>query len=378
MEIYLDANATTALSPTACRALFDLLEGGVFNPSSAHGAGAKAREILERARSSIASALGDVDFENVIFTSGGTEGNNIVIGGFSSLPNVRILFSAVEHASVALPARAAGGVMIDVDSRGIVDVEGLLSLLSDVPLETRTLVCIQAANSETGILQPLGEIATELRKSREGVYLLVDAAQAFGRTTFDASAFDAVTFSGHKLHAPLGTGFVYLSDRLREILPAWTLGGGQEHGVRPGTQNVPGAAALAAAVNERMSNFSWAVARLATLRNMLENGVLSSVPGTYVVGAKSPRVPNTTNICFPSQDAQSLMARLDTDGVMCSIGSACSSARPEASPVLKAMGMSERQASRCLRFSVSIMNSEEEIKEAIRIIARCAENGTAA
>lgn len=214
-----------------------------------------------------------------------------------------------------------------------------------------------------------------LRSLRDGVYVMVDAAQAFGRVYFDVEAADAITFSGHKLHAPAGTGFLYLSDRLKAVLPAFAIGGGQERGVRPGTQNVPGAVALAAAVRERMSGFDEAAARLALLRDRLERGVLASVPGSRAIGAMSPRVPNTTNIYFPGQDAQSLMARLDAEGVMCSTGSACSSARPEASPVLKAMGMTEKEASGCLRFSVSVMNDEDEMDVAVRVIARCATKG---
>lgn len=378
MQIYLDANATTALSAEARAAFLAVLEAGPHNPSSVHSAGARAREIMERARMDLADALGGVDPDNLYFTSGGTEGNNIVVRGFASVPGAAVLCSSVEHASVSGPVRASKGDFLPVRPDGILDIDVAERAVRSIPADQAVLVCVQAANSETGIVQPVAEITERLRQARDGVYLLVDAAQAFGRIKLDAEVADAVTFSGHKLHAPTGTGFLWLSDRLKEILPPFAIGGGQERGVRPGTQNVAGAAALAAAVSERMSGFEGAAARLARLRDTLEKGVLASVPGSYVVGAGSPRVPNTTNIFFPGQDAQSLMARLDAEGVMCSTGSACSSARPEASPVLKAMGMSERDASRCLRFSVSVMNTEEEIDEAVRVIARVAAKGIAA
>jgi Cysteine sulfinate desulfinase/cysteine desulfurase and related enzymes len=375
VRIYLDANATTALSPIAKAALLSVLDQGPHNPSSAHSAGALAREIIERARMDIARALSDADPDNLVFTSCGTESNNIVIRGFSAIPGAVIYCSAVEHPSVLGPVQAAGGVVLPVRPDGILDVEAAEDAVKQVPSERPVLVCVQAVNSETGIIQPISEIAERLRNAHGQAFLLVDAAQALGRVDVIAEIADAVTASGHKVHGPAGIGILWMSDRLMEIITPLAIGGGQERGVRPGTQNVAGAAALAAAVAERMADFEGATARLAALRDSLERGVLASVPGSYAVGANSPRVPNTTSIYFPGTDAQSLMARLDAEGIMCSTGSACSSGKPEASPVLKAMGMSERDAARCLRFSVSVMNTEDEIDEAVRVIARVAAKG---
>ena len=146
---------------------------------------------------------------------------------------------------------------------------------------------------------------------------MVDAAQAFGRVPLSLEGVDALTFSGHKLHAPAGTGFVYLSDRLAESLPPFTIGGGQEGGVRPGTQNVAGVVGLSAAIEDRMLKLEEHIARLGGLRDRLETGVLSSVPGTRAVGAESPRAPNTSNLFFSGLDAQALLARLDEAGVQC-------------------------------------------------------------
>ncbi|MGE0500663.1 MAG: cysteine desulfurase family protein [Rhizobiaceae bacterium] len=375
--IYLDANATTRISRAARAALLAVVDGGPHNPSSAHRSGSHARSLLERARQDVADALGGCDPDNVFFTSGGTEGNNLAIRGFSANPSSFVFRSAVEHASVSGPAEATGrSAILRVEADGIVDVASAAAALrrpdfDGIPI----LVCVQAANSETGIVQPVGEIAARLREIREFLYLHVDAAQALGRTPLSLDGVDSLSFSGHKLHAPTGTGFLYLSDRMLEAVRPILHGGGQEGGVRPGTQNVAGACALAAALADRMEHLAGHAELLRALRDRLEAGVTRSVPGASVIGATACRIPNTANIMFPGQDAQALLARLDAEGVCCSTGSACSSARPEASPVLKSMGMSEREASSCLRFSVSVDNTPDEIDEAVRAIVRCAADG---
>lgn len=372
--IYLDANATTAISSAARDALMEVIVAGPHNPSSAHEAGARARTLLERARQEVADALGEADSDNVFFTSGGTESNNIVIRWFADL-SASIYCAPVEHPSVLLPVKAASGTVVPVRGDGLIDVDAATQAVRAAVQDAPVLFCIQAANSETGIVQPLRPIVEAVKSVREDAYVLVDAAQAMGRIRLDVDLADAVTFSGHKLHAPAGTGVLYLSDRLLERLPHVFKGGGQEGGVRPGTQNVAGACALAVALEERMSNFEEHTAKLASLRDRLQAGILAAVPGSRVVGADVPRVPNTLNVCFPGTDAQALLARLDGEGVYCSTGSACSSARPEASPVLKAMGMSEREASSCLRFSVSVDNTQEEMDAAAQIVGKCVSEG---
>ncbi len=375
--IYLDANATTGTSRAARAALVAVLDGGPHNPSSAHRSGSHARSLLERARQDVADALGGCDPDNVFFTSGGTEGNNLAIRGFGATPGSFVFRSAVEHASVSGPAEATGrSAILRVEADGIVDVASAAAALRRPDLDgVPILACVQAANSETGIVQPMGEIAARLREARQSVYLHVDAAQALGRVPLRLDGVDALSFSGHKLHAPAGTGFLYLSDRMLEAVRPFLHGGGQEGGIRPGTQDVAGACALAAALADRMERLAEHAGLLRSLRDRLEAGVAGSVPGSSVIGASAKRVPNTANIMFPGQDAQALLARLDAEGVCCSTGSACSSAMPEASQVLKAMGMSEREASSCLRFSVSVDNTTDEIDEAVRAIARCAANG---
>lgn len=376
--IYLDANASTATSRVAVEAVAMALSEGPLNPSSAHSSGARARVLLERSRETVAKALGDVDYDNVYFTSGGTEANNIVIGGFSKLARSHVACSVAEHASVLGPIRSCSAYsVVGIRQTGIIQVDELICEIKSARSKgaAHVLASLQAANSETGVIQPLTEQIEALRSTFPEIFIMVDGAQALGRVPLSLQGVDALTFSGHKLHAPAGTGFLYLSDRLAETLPAFAIGGGQEGGVRPGTQNVAGVVGMSAAIEDRMLNLDEHVARLAVLRARLEAGVLSSVPGTRVVGAESPRTPNTSNLFFSGLDAQALLARLDEAGVLCSTGSACSSARPEASPVLKAMGMTDREASSCLRFSVSVMNTESEINDAVEVIARCAERG---
>lgn len=373
--IYLDANATTATSKVSCEAVALVLGEGPLNPSSAHSSGARARVLLERSRETVARALGDVDSDNVYFTSGGTEANNIVIGGFAKLERSHVACSAAEHASVLGPVRSCSAhSVVGVSRTGIIQLDAMVSEIESARSKgaAHVLASLQAANSETGVVQPLTEQIEVLRSAFPEIFILVDAAQALGRVPLTLEGVDALTFSGHKLHAPAGTGFLYLSDRLAASLPAFAVGGGQEGGVRPGTQNVAGIAGMSAALEDRMLKFDEHNAQLEVLRDGLETGILSSVPGTKVVGARSPRVPNTSNVFFSGLDAQALLARLDEVGILCSTGSACSSARPEASPVLKAMGMTEREASSCLRFSVSVMNTEIEINDAVEAITRCA------
>lgn len=357
--------------PDVRKAWEECVAMGPVNASSAHSSGALGRRLLERARDVVCEALGADDPENVIFVSGGTEANNIVINGMSKVVQ-DVVVSAVEHASVLEPAAqiATEGGIISVSSSGVVDLAALEGFLAvNDPGSSRALVCVQAANSETGVIQPIEQIAAICQAAPGEVYLHVDAAQAFGRIRFSIDGVDSVSFSGHKLHAPQGTGFLWLSDRMADALPRTILGGGQERGFRSGTQNVAGVAALAKAVETRFSNFDDDVERLRQLRNLFETRLLALVPDAAVVCSRSSRLPNTSNVMFRGADAQAVLAMLDADGVVCSNGSACSSMKPSASPVLRALGLSEKEAFNCLRFSFSILNTEDEVDAAVPLIA---------
>ena len=370
--IYFDANATTVVTDRVAERMFDALRTGPLNPSSAHRQGQMARRLLTSARDTIADFL-SCDADNLFFTSGGTEGDNIVINGMASIEGSTILCSAVEHASVIGPCSAApSSATLEVASDGRVGLDALERRLGSLSADSTVLVCVQAANSETGILQDIESVARIFAGAAARAFLLVDGAQAIGRIQLGIfDGIDAVTFSGHKLHAPAGTGALYISDELLEVLRPTAFGGGQGSGIRPGTQAVAAACALQAAIEERFGAFDEHVNRLAALRNRFERG-LRAKTDAIIVGADIPRGPNTTNAIFKGRDALALLAQLDDEGVMCSTGSACSSARPEGSPTLKAMGYSERDASSALRFSFSVLNDEEEVDAAVEAVARIA------
>jgi cysteine desulfurase len=369
--IYFDANATTGVSPDVLDAYLSAISLGPLNPSSAHSGGDVARELLRDAREAIVNAIGAAekldeasyaDPDSVFFTSGGTEGNNIVINGFATKPGAVVGCSSVEHPSVLEAVRAKGGFEVGVDAEGRIDFASLEMNIKKIVSSNNILFCLQAANSETGVLQDLDAVARLCRSL--GVRILVDGAQAFGRCPIPFSLIDAFTFSGHKLHAPQGTGALILSEDFADSLPETIFGGGQERGLRSGTQNVAGIAALAAAVKLRFNDFSTYVEHVAALRREFETNVLQSIPHAKVIGSTVERLPNTSNIMFPGADAMTMLAQLDGEGVICSNGSACSSMKPSPSHVLTAMGMSEKEAFSCLRFSFSATNTMDEVVEA--------------
>lgn len=366
--MFFDANATTEMLPKVALAVAEAATKGPLNASSAHSQGGLARKLLSGARETISTALGYDDPDNVIFVSGGTEANNIVINGFAQL-KARIISSAVEHASVTAPTLAAEScTSISVGPDGVVNIEALAEALSETSAKDVALVCVQAANSETGVLQPLDRVAAVCKASTAQVYLHVDAAQAFGRVRLSTDLVDSISFSGHKLHGPTGTGFLWMSDRLLDALPRTMLGGGQERGFRSGTQNVPGIVGLGVAIAERFQSFDGAVSKLAKLREHFEERLLEKIPDLSVICSHSLRLPNTSNVMFRGADADTLLAQLDAEGIICSNGSACSSMKPSASPVLRALGFSEREAFQCLRFSFSVLNTIEEVDRAIPLI----------
>lgn len=362
--IYLDANATVAVIPEAREAVLSALDGSLANPSSIHMPGSESRHVLERARDAVCDLLPGFLPEGVVFTSGGTESNNMILRG---IPGATMVTTAVEHPSVLRPVEASGtGVIVPVGRNGIASPEHIAeAAIADI---RPVIVSVQWANSETGVIQPIHEIVKAVRSSRQDAFIHVDAAQAIGRIPLDIADIDAITFSGHKIHAPGGTGVLALADPDDDRLVPLLLGGGQERGRRSGTQNVAGIAGLGAALLQRAIILQQAMHALADLRTGFEMRVLSGLQDAVVNGVDAPRVPNTTNIRFPGIDAMSLVASLDQKGVACSVGSACSSARPVPSHVLTAMGLSETEAYSSVRFSFSILNTVEEATRAADIV----------
>ena len=373
--VNLDANANAAPTAMVLSAVVEAMTSGAGNPSSGHLAGDLARGIVERTRDAVIGLLEGAYEDGVVFTSGCTEANNTVLRGLAGRPAQILLVSAVEHASVLKVAQrlALEGVeirLVPVDARGIVDLTELEASLQDS--RNRSLISIQTANSETGVIQPTAAIAD--LAGRYGAIFHADAAQSFGkiRTVLGRGhGPDVITLSGHKLHAPAGTGAIVSGDTAIEYAPL-IVGGDQEHGRRAGTQSVPLLAGLAAACEQRARTFDADLATMSMLRDRLEASIRVQLPWTVVNGAVSLRLPNASNIRFVGVDGMALVANLDAEGILASQGSACSSRRPEPSHVLTAMGLSEADAFSSVRFSVSPLNTSEEIDHAVQIIVAAA------
>lgn len=365
-EIYLDNNATTQPLPEVRAAALHAMGGAFGNPSSSHAAGDRARSQLHNARSSLASLVG-CDPDDILFTSGATEANNTVIRNFPG-PGKRIVSAAVEHSSVlaALERVEREGTevgLLPVGWNGIVDPDDLRDAIA---VET-ALVSIQWVNSETGVVQPVEEFGRIC--SEAGVPFHTDAAQAVGKLPVNLRELpvDFASIAGHKFHGPPGTGALYLrgSAGLRGLLD----GGDQESGLRAGTENVPGIAGMGCAAGIRAGTLPETITLLGKLRDLFESEVLSRCPGVSVNGGRPTRVCNTTNLLFDGVDGQALVARLDQRGIRCSQSSACTNHRPEPSHVLRAMGLSEEEAYASVRFSMSVLNNEEEVTAAAAAVA---------
>ena len=378
-RIDLDASANTAPTPAVVAAVAAAMSADHGNPSSNHGRGERSREVLARARDAVTSLLGGAFDDGVVLTSGCTEANNLVLASFARA-GLRILTSAVEHPSVLRVAEALAGdrgtsvTILPVAPDGTLNTAAL-----EAELEASTrpaLVSIQAANSETGVLQDLPAIA-RLVRGHEGSVFHSDAAQAIGRidlTLGDGVGPDLITMSGHKLHGPMGVGAVVTAEDAAFALAPLAHGGEQESGARAGTEAVPLVAGLAEACREWRDDQDARRRRLLTLRMLLEGG-LARIGGVTINGAKVPRAPHVASATFHGMDAMSLVARLDARGVSVSQGSACSSRRPEPSHVLRAMGLSETDAFATVRFSLSALNDVDDVAEVSRIVADVVASG---
>jgi cysteine desulfurase len=361
-RIYLDHNATTRLHPDARAAMQPFLDEEFGNPSSIHGPGRAARDAVERARDHVALLAG-ASRDELVFTSGGTEGNNLAIRGAAESARAgdgrraRVLVSPVEHPSAAQAAQALAqrGFAVEVlrvDGAGRVEPDELARRLgADV-----ALVTVQLANHETGVIQPIAELAARAR--HEGAWFHSDVVQAAGKIPVDVRALgvDAATLSSHKLRGPKGAGAVFV--RGGRALAPLTFGGHQERERRPGTENVPGVVGFGAAARLAREHGSEWASRLARLRDRLEAGLLA-------LGARSngaaPRVPNTANLGFDGADGESIVINLDLAGIAASTGAACTSGSIEPSPVLLALGQSRAEAASAVRFSLGPENTDEEI-----------------
>jgi cysteine desulfurase len=348
-ETYLDWNATAPLRPQAAAAMQAVLaECG--NPSSVHGWGRAARQRVEGAREAVAALIG-ASPDGLVFTSGGTEANHLALLGSG---RERILVSAVEHSSVLQAVPDAERV--PVDSNGIVNSAALDRLLTADPRPA--LVSVMLANNETGVIQPVADIAAIAR--RHGAIVHCDAVQAAGKMRLDmsGSGADFVTVSAHKLGGPPGIGALLLTGKAEPT--AILRGGGQERGRRAGTENLPGIAGFAAAAEAALACLDD-YRRVAQLRDRLEAAVTSTAPEAVVVGAEAERLPNTSAIALPGFSAETQVIALDLDGVMVSAGAACSSGKVGPSHVLQAMGLPPEIAACTIRVSLGWSTTEADI-----------------
>ena len=353
------------MDPEAREALVRSLEA-FGNPSSVHTLGRRARQVVEEAREDVARLVGARP-EEIVFTSGGTEANALAI--FSAAAGGgRIVRSAVEHPSVAEPFRRLGlagvePVSVPPDSDGTLDSGRFL----DAVRPGTRFVSVMAASNEYGALFPVEAIGGECRA--RGALVHTDAVQAAGRIALDAERLgvDYLSLSAHKLHGPKGVGALYV----RRGAPAEPVapGGGQEKRRRSGTENTPAIAGFGVAARLARQRLDADSAAVASLRDRLEAGVLSSAPGARVIGARGPRLPNTSAVLFPGLSGQALLVRLDLEGIAVSVGSACSSGTVAPSPALMALGLTPEDALRVVRFSLSRRNTVAEIDRTVAAVA---------
>ena len=362
---YLDWNATAPLRPEAAAAIAEALDGW-GNPSSVHRRGRAARRLVEGAREPVAALLGDVDPSGVIFVSGGTEANHLALLGAGC---DRVLVSAVEHDSIRSAVPSAE--IIPVDADGIVLLDALDRLLSSGPHPA--LVSVMYANNETGVVQPVAEVAAIAR--RHGALFHCDAVQAAGKVALDARKVgaDLVTLSAHKIGGPPGVGAL-VATGTTDLTPQLR-GGGQEHRRRAGTENLLGIAAFAAAAAVAADEIP-VYDNVVALRDELEAGVAAAAPEAVVLGASVDRLPNTSAIAMPGVTAETQVVALDLDGVMVSAGAACSSGKVGPSHVLAAMQVDPKIAGSTIRVSLGWSSNEADIAHFLQawtaLYRRCA------
>jgi cysteine desulfurase len=369
-HFYFDHNATTPVAPEVLETLVACLGQVYGNASSIHHFGQSAKQRLEAARRQVA-ALINASAPEIVFTSGGTEADNLAIFGVTRAavrPSKHVITCAIEHPAVLSPAKQLGEEGVDVTclrvgSNGIVNPDDVRRALRP---ET-VLVSIMHANNELGTLQPVAEIARIAHEA--GAALHVDGVQALGKTPVDVQALgaDLYTVSGHKLYAPKGVGALYVRKGTR--MAPISYGGHHERDRRPGTENVPGIAAFGAAAELAGRKLGEDTERLGMLRDRLENAVLERIPGTGVNGSRWNRVANTSNLYFDGIDGEAMVIALDLRGFAVSTGAACSSGALSPSHVLKAIGLSDDRARASMRFSLGRANTVEQVDALIEAIA---------
>jgi cysteine desulfurase len=370
VRIYLDHNATTPVDPVVADAMIEVLRQDFGNASSVHSFGQRAKLHLDRARALVAQML-DVDPGEIVFTSGGTEADNLAIRGAAEalepFGRRHLIASAIEHEAVlqtckALARRGWRITYLPVDRSGLVDPASLEAMITD----DTALVSVMHANNEVGVIQPISALAAIAQA--HGAVFHTDAVQSAGKIPVSPRTLgvDLLAISAHKFNGPKGAGALWIRRGMR--LSAHSTGGRQEKNRRAGTENLPAIVGLGVAAERAVEKLTSDVPRITALRDRLEQGVLTAVPGTVVNGRSAPRVGNTANIGFEGIEAESLLIALDLEGVAVSTGSACSSGTLEPSHVLKAMGLPLHDTQNAIRFSLGASTTDADIDRVVSLL----------
>jgi cysteine desulfurase len=364
--VYLDNNSTTAVLLEVMEEMLPCFSEYFGNPSSIHGCGRRALSAVKKARERVAALL-DCQPAEVVFTSGGTEGDNLALKGMMS-PGDHIIVSAIEHSAILstcmwLEHSGCEVTRVGVNGNGQVEPESVRRALR----KNTRMISIMMANNETGVLQPVEEVGKIAAEA--DIWFHTDAVQAAGKVPINVNNIgcDLLTISAHKFHGPQGTGALFV--RRGTPLRSQLHGGHQEKGRRPGTENVAGIAGLGRASEIARNGLSdGSMQRIGTLRDRLEAAVVDRVPETRINGNSASRVPNTTNILFERVGGDALVMALDELGIAASRGAACTAGEADPSSVLMAMGLTGEQSRSSLRFSLGKLSTGEEIERVINVL----------
>ncbi|MBS4032063.1 MAG: cysteine desulfurase NifS [Clostridiales bacterium] len=372
-KIYLDHGATTQLSEEVFETMKPYLFELYGNPSSLHSFGREVRKGLEEAREKVAAAIGAQPRE-IVFTSGGTESDNLAIRGVARAQQKKgnhIITSAVEHHAVidtchALKEEGFDITVVPVDETGMVSVKDVAAAITDKTI----LITIMMANNEVGTIQPVAEIGKLARE--KGITFHTDAVQAIGNLPINVEELncDLLSLSGHKFYGPKGTGALYVRKGTR--LKVYSFGGSQERKLRPGTENVPGIIGLGKAIELAVKDMEQKTARVAGLRDRLIDGLLK-LPDVRLNGHRTQRLPGNVNVSIQYVEGESLILSLDLKGIASSSGSACTSGSLDPSHVLLAMGLDHQTAHGSLRLTLGVENTDEEIDYVLEVVPEIVE-----
>ncbi|HTH52049.1 MAG TPA: cysteine desulfurase family protein, partial [Pyrinomonadaceae bacterium] len=372
-RVYLDNSATTPIAPEVLDAMLPYLTDKFGNASSIHFFGQQAKAAVDKARHQVAELLNARPNE-IVFTSGGTEANNLAIRGLAqaSTAGKHIITSVIEHSAVQNPCQDLEKqgyevTYLPVYENGIVWMDDIRSAVRDDTF----LISIMAANNEIGTLQPIeeiGRLVRELRAEGKKIWFHTDAVQAAGKVNIDVEEIgcDMLSISAHKIYAPKGVGCLYVRRGVR--LHPQNLGGHQERERRGGTEAVPNLVAFGAAAEMVKSELESSSTTLAALRDRLESSICEMIPGSSVNGDPERRIPTLSNVSFDSIEGEGLLIQLDMNGIAVSTGAACSSGTVEPSPIIKALGATDERSRGAIRFSFGRFNSAEDVKRVLEVL----------